>query len=994
MRSKQSIPALVKPLNVTPILEPQSGSSPLTQILDNSDGTFKPNRSVYPTLLKPYVHIYNPNTNQTTKATPSSIVVKNVDGTTVDTSAAACPIYLNNGVLRIAENIPASTGCKKYIVTLTYLNPSTNTNESVDTEFELKTQVSSVTALSLVPVSEGLASNPYAANICVINPLSNPLNAAANNWKRTVAVQLLDGSVPVETYIHAEDMETGEGNALYFWYRKYRNGRMELLQGGLPWTDAAPANTGLYSPVITVDMSKIEDVILVCKAGYVAYGDIADIEDEDGKVVPENLPQGWLTQEFHLKVQLPIIENINIFAASMNVIHPNEYNSTTAHLIRRCIVRAGNSIINDLTVTDPENVETRLEKFFNITWYAVRTTTVNNVLTRQETVIGYGEWLSITPHDLGITSAANIPDFEVQVEPRIGVWNVNGASYKRYKSDGSETVPVQRMGADDIANDLALYLVDSAAGTEAGTHIVGRLQRNNIFRLDDGRPSPVVVVSAAKKAEIEAESGDTYMGIPKACFVEDRGYDILYGWNKPVHTVELHTAGDKQICSFSDHAHTYEGVESREIVPTLISPGLPTVISGKFRFIPCLGKIGSGGNNGRGDKVTHYNRNDRTYVASGLSQITTDQNAMAKNSVTSGTIPFAPIMDWYLLNILNANELKFGRAQLVNESLFGGGISSDYTYDSSHEETRTGVKWRIGSGSWTYHNLNSTPNICTNNSGNKVNWNQWLSNEGPRCEVGEQHIVLSWAAENEISPNTWFTCPLTGGTYKYYNVDKFDGILPYTDSQSKSHTAVELSARLMRKDTLTINCFDTSGNAITVEAIVMLQMSLVNGIDLCSCDVLQYSGAGMEQILVVDAAHAGGNGAGNPRTLLLCRDQEHLVIDTAVLKTGTAKFNCENSEYYENLGTYALGSGYQQDLIRGTRFGKVVAGSLINVGGYKYNENFATTTEGARNRMACRGRGYGSHSASSPRYATAAHAVSYAAANNAGGFQWRIPQEA
>lgn len=992
MRKKQSILAVTKPLNVTPILALVDGTCPFTQVFDNSTGEYSPNRSINTTLVIPYVRVLNPNTGLTTDVYPTQVTVASEDGAPVNSFVVVAQGELTPGgtqvyQLRCTSNLTPEVGSRTFIVTMQFTNPTTGLSESVSEKMTFKTDVSSVTNLSLVPLLVDAGNGTFlpSTNDVVVNPLVNPLNAAASNWKFKIGVQLLDGSVPVAPYIHSGSA-VPEGNAIFFWYRKHRNGKMELLQAGLPWTDAATNNTGVYPTEINVDLAQIEDVTLVCRAGYVPYGDIPSMEDEFGKVSPDLIRQGWLVQEFRLKVQMPTIDTVDIYKTSMPVIEVSQFNSQSAILRRRCVVKAGNMIVNDMSVTAPEQAETRLEKFYNITWYAVRNVVENNVSRRVETVIGHGEWLSITPYALGITSEETIPEFEVNVEPRVGVWNINGATYSRYKSDGSETVPVQKMGANDIANELANYLVNSSGS------IVGRLRRNNIFRFDDGTPAPVIVVTAAKLAEITAAEGDTYYGLPKACFTTDLGYDIMYGWTEKVHTVELHTSGDEQICSFAHHAHTYGAAESREIVPTLISPGLPTVISGKFRHIFCLGRIGSAGNNGPGNLITYYNRNDRTYVASGLSQISVDNYAKAKNPDTSKTIPYAPLMDWYLLNILNANELKFGKACLIDENLFGGGISSDYSYDSSHAENRTGVKFSVNGGTPSYASLGSTPNICVDANGTKKSWNEMLSSQGPRMECAEIHAVLSWAVENEISPNTWFTCPLTGGYYKYTNIDGFDGILSYTDTASKLHTSVELSAKLFRKDTITFNAYNTSGTQISVTAEVMLQMSLVNGIDLCSCDVFQYSGAGIEQILTVDSNHAGGNGAGNPRDLYLCIDQEHLIITTDVLKTGGASFGCENSEYYEHLGQYALNSGYQQDLLRGTRFGARVIGGLQNIGGYKYNENYANTTLGAKNRMGLRGRGSGFYGISFPRYAHANNAASYAYAHTAGGFQVRLSQ--
>ena len=103
-------------------------------------------------------------------------------------------------------------------------------------------------------------------------------------------------------------------------------------------------------------------------------------------------------------------------------------------------------------------------------------------------------------------------------------WNLEGSVY----SGTSNTMPIYQFGSLQIANRLAAYIVKH--NSDDTITIVGKLKKNNWFRFDDGPSAPSTVASAAA----------------------DLGYDIIYGWNETLYTIENAQIGNEQVALFSE----------------------------------------------------------------------------------------------------------------------------------------------------------------------------------------------------------------------------------------------------------------------------------------------------------------------------------------------------------------------------------------------------------------------------------------------------------
>ena len=328
---------------------------------------------------------------------------------------------------------------------------------------------------------------------------------------------------------------------------------------------------------------------------------------------------------------------------------------------------------------------------------------------------------------MGITYT-NPVVLEPSVMPKIGSWNVEGSVY-----NGIGATPAFQFGVSQIADKLGAYLVKCEDGVNV--EIIGKLKNNNWMRFEDGTLAPTTVNSAE----------------------EDKGYNIMYGWTQTIHTIENAKVGDEVVALFGEEPFEYNGEQSVPIPPTLICPGLPAVVNGKFRSMYFAYRAGEGGSNGYLG-ITAFNKADRTYPRTVLSQFTTNDYAVAHNADKNKTIPFAPLMDWHLLNITNALINKFGTVYLHDPEKFGAGISSNTPYISGPIVRRaTGMTYRMNSeDAFIYQKLSEIPSFYLDADGTKKNWSEIISKYYPRMECMEIQMALSRAAEDNVEPGVIF----------------------------------------------------------------------------------------------------------------------------------------------------------------------------------------------------------------------------------------------
>lgn len=646
-----------------------------------------------------------------------------------------------------------------------------------------------------------------------------------------------------------------------------------------------------------------------------------------GENIPTNPSDNSLSKDISILVRITDKISAHVIQTQGMSIKPNS-NTTVGY---------------KLELSDSIGIIANPTKYFNITWYFLSAANGS-----AEQIIGYGESISINSGTLinNTTGGQIYADYELKVG---STWNLEGSVY----SGTSNTVPIYQFGSLQIANRLAAYIVKHNA--DDSITIVGKFKKNNWFRFDDGSLAPSTVASEAA----------------------DLGYDIVYGWNETIHTIENAQVGSEQIALFSEKPFTVKGVASREIKPCGVCPGLPTLYQSKLRFIYFGFNNGTSGSKGKANLID-FTRSDRSYPAVNQSQFSVNTAAMAKNTNTAATVPFAPLMDWNLLNITNALMNKFGTVDLHAQNLFGGGISSNEAVSASNWGKVTGVRYKIGSATdWTYAKLGDTPaGICYNTSGGTTNWSDWISQQYPRMRTAEIQMALSYAVENNIAPDTNFT--FDGETYYYENIDGFTSLL-----------GGEMNARLYKKYTATLSAYNTSGTAISVNLEVLLQSSCVYGIDLVSADVFQYAGAGIERIANITDATSGSN-ANNSCDVYLCTEQDYLDKSTDVTKNNGDKFAFETSTHYNKIGTTKQVGNYYTYPFRGTRIGSVQGGSLHTNAMFNDLSNYSSGTVGQRVRMGHRSRGAGSWPFCSGRFLFACSPLSSANAYCGGGFQVRL----
>lgn len=593
-------------------------------------------------------------------------------------------------------------------------------------------------------------------------------------------------------------------------------------------------------------------------------------------------------------------------------------------------------------IYDNQGVIVNPANYYNITWYCKLSSD-----GAVPTIIGYGERISTTSGTLGMTALIS-GEIWAEAEAKVGTtWALEGSVF----NGATLVTPAYQFGSNQIANRLSAYVIKRNA--DDTITVLGKLKKNNWNRYEDGSLAPTTVNDSAS----------------------DLGYDIVYGWNETLHTIENATVGSEQISLFAESPFTYKDLSSREIKPTGICPSLPTLKDGKFRCM-YFKFAATSGKKGQSD-IINLVRADRSYPVTDLNQQTTNTNAMAKNVNVANTIPFAPIMDWNLLNITNALFNKFGTVDLHALNMFGGGVSSNEAVNASTWLTVTGIRHKIGgAGTWTYDNLGATPNICYNTTQSKTNWNTWISLEYPRMRTLEIQMALSYAAENNIAPDTNFS--FDGETYWYKDV-------PGTTTLLQG----EMNAKLFKQYNLSFNAYDTAGVSTPVVAELVLQSSAVYGIDLVSADVFQYAGAGIERVANIADATAGNN-TNNICDIYLCTDQQYIDVTTPTSKASGDKYAFETNAHYEKIGTTNQVSSYYVKPYRGTRLGSVSGGSLhVNA---MFNElaNYSSGTVGQKIRMGHRVRGYGTWGYCSSRSLLASAPSSTAARYFAGGFQVRL----
>lgn len=726
--------------------------------------------------------------------------------------------------------------------------------------------------------------------------------------------------VQLKAVLKSGEFDLTEDNACYWWYVK--DGKYtRLITTTDTWLVTSPNSDGTYPRIITVDASRFKNLKLECRAAYKGASESA----------PSSPTNAALLLQFNVRVDLPVFQFAKQIPIAGAKIEPKDI-GTTKPIKMRCEITAGGRVIDNP------------EKYYNITWRAKNADGTTPI-------VGYGEYLNTTVKSLGITYT-NPVSIEASVLPKIGSWNVEGSIFRDIAAN-----PLFQFGVNQIADELGAYLIKCENGVTP--EIVGKLKGNNYMRFDDGSLAPTTINSPE----------------------EDKGYNIMYGWAQEIHTIENALLGNEIVSLFGKEPFEYGRLKSRKVYPTLISPGLPAGVNGKFRtmYFNYQASVRSG--NGLLG-ITEFNKPNRTYPKTSLNQFTNNDYAVAHNADKTKTMPFAPLMDWHLLHITNALINKFGTVYLHDPNLFGGGITSNVLVNASNIEQTTGVWYKMEENSpAVFQRLVEIPEFCVDANGTKKNWDEILSNKTSRMECMETQMALSYAAENNIQPNETFK--FNGGSYRYYNIPG-----------AKTLLEGEMNAKLVKRIFIdNLSAFDTAGNSITVAQIgIFLQTSVIYGIDLISGDSYTYAGAGLEKVMEIEDATSGL--ATNPVKLYLCTQQDKITLNKDIVKDSGQLFDFETSSSYAYFGMMPSGTGFYTNLVRGTRIGMTQKGGVKDNTAYVDKNNYTGQPVGKRVRLGHRVRSYGTWSVGTARSLAAGFDASIPSNSFGGGFQVRLPDNA
>ena len=527
MKKRTYVGALTRPISLTAAIRVENPYNAqntnqygtLSQAFDSLTGDYYPDRSTYPTLLGLHVLMEDPNSASaqgevawTGANTVSWEVVRN--GVTTPITAQSLGDFTLSGTqLRVRMNQTVADGNVLVRATGTF-HDSVGRSQTAVAEVNLLLSTSTATNLTLL--RDKLGTTGYVGDFFRLNPLTLDTVAKLDNtanWRKKCAVQLCDGTTPLPDAFPLDNggdamdeddyADTPQGSAFYFWFYRTPDGRLIQCTEDTEWLDAAWLPTGTASKEVAVDLTKIQQVRLVCRAGYIPYGQLEDYIDEDGIVRVEKLYLGFREQTFDVGVELPDVERITDADIAHCRLERTELASSAITIVKRAMVMAGGTTLNNLSETTPHGSSTQswVEKLYAIEWFVTRA-------NGTDVSIGTGEWLQITPAQLAALygsalDADDMPPMSISVEPRYP--KLTGNNYAEgYQRGGTAVTPSQQQGNKGFLKQLDLWLLDTTDNAGDTTHAL-KLRRNNILRFASGEWAPAVGISEAMAADAGLE---------------------------------------------------------------------------------------------------------------------------------------------------------------------------------------------------------------------------------------------------------------------------------------------------------------------------------------------------------------------------------------------------------------------------------------------------------------------------------------------------------
>lgn len=532
----------------------------ITQVYDNSTGNFSPDHAVHPLVLETEVKGYNPNVGKS--IAPKELTVtwyKREPGgsdTQITSTNTSSDFYLSGQRLVVKKNIPAQMSGLEIWSHATFGDQNDPLMAALQINakrIRLSTAVNVVNNL-LLQVATGTATDfEYVADGYTINPFEQPQNDAGTAWKRRLCCQLVDGTVPLAD---AHQGTQKMGNGFYFWYY-LGAGNVEIpLTGDEEWFSCTRYSDGTYAKECVVDLAKNTSVTLVCRAGYAAYGSLADITQKDGTISRSALQYGFLVQTFHLSVQMPVLAQIKDRPLSHPVLMRSEINNdaATTHVIKQALIVAGGMTVNDIVnpVTKTKNYTVNgdvqyFDKTKNIIYSdaVARNYNISWVVEETGEQVGTGEFMDKTLEELGIKTVADASNIHIALEVEPKVEDLFGNNFVvGYSPTSDDPAPLHSEihGNKAFLKELDFMLYDTTTEDDSGTFAASTLQRNNLFHYKSGNYAPTVGITQAMHDECNAN--DLYTDSACKTLAYAKGsYNEVTEWEQ--HDKALMAAGGK-----------------------------------------------------------------------------------------------------------------------------------------------------------------------------------------------------------------------------------------------------------------------------------------------------------------------------------------------------------------------------------------------------------------------------------------------------------------
>ena len=535
---KLNIAVEKQPIDIAPFLDIEGS---VNQKYQNDNGSYVPDRKSRPLRITPRVRLVDPNTvDADGKPTWVNAEITSVSWYTRESNssewsqltkkAGEVKFYDYNGkeedskklVMGYYVNVPSEQSGRTIKAEINFKDPSTVDTQgnlvarTCSAEVMLNTYVSAALSLSLLDNPDlASATKKYAQDGYVINPLNTPYTADGI-WQRYLRCQLKDGIENVEMANNGKGdyNSTPQGNAFYFWYQVIGNNEI-LLTADTGWFDGTFYEDGTASPECMVDLAKIQNVHLRCRAGYIPYGQLGDyIDANTGKILPSACDRGYLSIDYRLGVRMPSIQKMEVIPVTKDINYKSELGRSDVPFVRRLHLVCAGRTLNDLGLSvanwrtlKRNGKKTYVEKLFNIKW------TYNGTEST-------GEFLDTTMAGVGSSTANPNAKITVEVSPVYPqLWGDNcvmgfedeSLSVKSIKSHGNTE---WLRNYNFVLCDMTKTIDRTDNGVAYKTQAYTVLQRDNLLRNIDGAYSPAVVISDAQYADSQlalyTKSGSTY----------------------------------------------------------------------------------------------------------------------------------------------------------------------------------------------------------------------------------------------------------------------------------------------------------------------------------------------------------------------------------------------------------------------------------------------------------------------------------------------------